>query len=257
MDINRIINIAANAGRIILENGGETYRAEETISRICFAYNVKGAETFTIPSLIMISATSDYGQSFSVIKQVKTRGIDLEKISRINDLSRSINRLGYSLEKIENQLREIDAIKPYKLHYTLIFGALAAGCFTIVFGGDVRDALVAAFAGFFIKFVSHYLDQAKANEFFVNIFVGFAGTLICHIFYNLNMASNLKLATIGSLTLLVPGLAITNAVRDTISGDLISGMMRAMEAFLIAISVAIGSGVVFKLWSSIFGGAII
>ncbi|MBP1744901.1 MAG: hypothetical protein H6Q58_1879 [Firmicutes bacterium] len=257
MDINRIINIASNAGRIILENGGETYRAEETIARICNAYNVKGAEIFTIPSLIMISATSDYGQNFSVIKQVKATRIDLEKISRINDLSRSITRLGYSLENIENQLKDIEAIKPYKLRYTLIFGSLAAGCFTVVFGGNLRDALVAAFAGCFIKFVSHYLDQAKANEFFVNIFVGFAGTLICHICYNLNLASNLKLATIGSLTLLVPGLAITNAVRDTISGDLISGMMRAMEASLIAISVAIGSGVVFKLWSSIFGGAII
>jgi uncharacterized membrane protein YjjP (DUF1212 family) len=257
MDINRIVNIASNAGRIILENGGETYRAEETIARICSAYNLKNAETFATPSIIIISAASEYGQSFTVMKQVNAKTIDLEKISRINDLSRNITRLGYSLENIENQLKEIEAVQPYKLRYTLMFGALAAGCFTVVFGGSWKDALAAAFAGLFIKFVSHYMVEAKANEFFVNIFGGFAGTLICHICFNLHLVSNLKIATLGSLTLLVPGLAITNAVRDTIAGDLVSGMMRGMEAFLIAIGVAVGSGVVFKLWSTFFGGALI
>lgn len=257
MDINRIVNIASNAGRIILENGGETYRAEETISRICSAYSLNRLETFATPSIIIISAASEYGQNFTVMKQVNARTIDLEKISRINDLSRNINRLGYSLENIENQLKEIEAVEPYKLRYIIFFGALAAGCFTVVFGGDWRDALAAASAGMLIKFVSHYLEKAKANEFFINIFGGFAGTLICHLCFNLNLIGNLKLATIGSLTLLVPGLAITNAVRDTIAGDLVSGMMRAMEAFLIAIGVATGSGVVFKLWSAFFGGALI
>jgi uncharacterized membrane protein YjjP (DUF1212 family) len=257
MDINRIINIASNAGRIILENGGETYRAEETITRIFDAYNLDGAETFATPSIIIISASSQYGQNYSIIKRVKTPGIDLEKISRINDLSRNIRRLGYSLENIENQLAEIDSVKPYKLRYLLLFGAVAAGSFTLVFGGDLKDFLVAALAGLSIKLVSHYMEKAKANEFFVNIFGGFTGTLICHICYNLNLATNLKLAVIGSLTLLVPGLAITNAVRDTISGDLVSGMMRTMEAILIAIGVATGSGMVFKLWISIFGGALV
>lgn len=257
MDINRIINIASNAGRIILENGGETYRAEETITRIFSAYNLEGAEKFATPSIIIISASSEYGQNFSVIKRVKTPGIDLEKISRINDLSRNINRLGYSLENIENQLEEIDSVKPYKLRYTLLFGAIAAGSFCVVFGGDMKDFLVAAFAGLFIRFLSHYMERAKANEFFVNIFCGFSATLICHICYSLNLASDLKPAIIGSLTLLVPGLAITNAVRDTISGDLVSGMMRSMEAILIAIGIATGSGMVFKLWSSFFGGALV
>ena len=54
--------------------------------------------------------------------------------------------------------------------------------------------------------------------------------------------------------LLVPGLAITNAIRDTIAGDLVSGLARAIEAFLVAIGIAIGSGIILGFWISTFGG---
>ena len=59
---------------------------------------------------------------------------------------------------------------------------------------------------------------------------------------------------IGSIMLLVPGLAITNAIRDTIAGDLLAGISRAVEAFLIAIAIAIGSGIVLRLCFVYYGG---
>ena len=59
---------------------------------------------------------------------------------------------------------------------------------------------------------------------------------------------------IGSIMLLVPGLAITNAIRDTIAGDLVSGIARAVEAFLTAIGVAVGTGVILSFWINTFGG---
>lgn len=255
MDINRIIKIAANAGKIILENGGETYRAEETIYRICTAYHLKESESFVTPSIIIVSATGNFGQTISVIKQINNRTINLEKIVEINNLSRNINSLGYSLEAIETKLENIDEIKPYSLKYTVLASCIAAGCLTLVFGGNYRDMLVAALAGAVMKLLIEFLYSLKANEFFINIFGGAAATLISLIFVNLNIATHLDKVTIGALMLLVPGLAITNAIRDTIAGDLISGIIRAVEAFLIAIAVAVGSGIVFKIWFSLFGGA--
>jgi uncharacterized membrane protein YjjP (DUF1212 family) len=59
---------------------------------------------------------------------------------------------------------------------------------------------------------------------------------------------------IGSIMLLVPGLSITNAIRDTIAGDLVAGISRGLEAFLVAVAIAVGSGVTIKLWSNYFGG---
>ena len=54
----------------------------------------------------------------------------------------------------------------------------------------------------------------------------------------------------------VPGVAITNSIRDFLSGDMLSGVARAVEAFIIAISLAAGAGMILKLWNTL-GGAIL
>ena len=53
---------------------------------------------------------------------------------------------------------------------------------------------------------------------------------------------------------LVPGVAITNAVRDTLLGDYISGAARILEAFLIAAAVALGVGTGMALMGAFFPG---
>ena len=54
---------------------------------------------------------------------------------------------------------------------------------------------------------------------------------------------NMDTVMIGSFMPLVPGMAITNAVRDTLRGDYLSGGARVMEAFLKALGIAIGIGI--------------
>ncbi len=67
------------------------------------------------------------------------------------------------------------------------------------------------------------------------------------ILTHLGLAEHLDIVIISSIMLLVPGLAITNAIRDTVSGDLLSGISRTVEAFLVAVAIAIGSGTIFML----------
>ena len=54
---------------------------------------------------------------------------------------------------------------------------------------------------------------------------------------------------------LLPGLSFTNAIRDTVMGDLISGTVRVVETLLIAIGIAGGVGVVLIAYMNM-GGAI-
>ena len=73
--------------------------------------------------------------------------------------------------------------------------------------------------------------------------------------HQLGIIRNTDSVIIGSLMLLVPGLAITNAVRDSIGGDLLAGIIRAIEACLIAVAIALGAGVTMSIWLSVSGGA--
>ena len=43
------------AGRIIMENGGETYRAEETINRMGSGFGLDQVDSFAVPSGLFIS----------------------------------------------------------------------------------------------------------------------------------------------------------------------------------------------------------
>jgi uncharacterized membrane protein YjjP (DUF1212 family) len=52
---------------------------------------------------------------------------------------------------------------------------------------------------------------------------------------------------IGSVMPLVPGLPITNAVRDLMAGDLVSGLARGAEAFFSAFAIGAGIAVTLAL----------
>lgn len=52
---------------------------------------------------------------------------------------------------------------------------------------------------------------------------------------------------------LVPGVAITNAIRDTLQGDYLSGGARVLEAFLKAASIALGVGIGMALFGAVAG----
>lgn len=254
MDINRVIHIAVEAGRIMLENGAETYRVEETIYRICNAYNINEADSFVTPTGIMVSVANNYGQTISLIKRIKVRTVDLEKISLINDLSRSITIEAITLDSFEENLKKIDNEKKYSNSLVIFGAAILSGFLTLLFGGNFYDFIISLIIGGLIKASSSFLQKLKINDFFINVVGGAIAALIALLSMQISAGLHEDKIIIGSIMQLVPGLTITNAVRDTIAGDLMAGMTRAAEAFLTAIAIAIGTGTVFKIWFSTFGG---
>ncbi|SHF17253.1 threonine/serine exporter family protein [Clostridium fallax] len=254
MDINKILRVSSYAGRIILENGGETYRVEETICRICAAYGFTEADGFVTPTGIMVSVTDKYGRTSSTVKRVKNRTVNLEKIAQVNELSRIVATDKLSIDEFYIKLREIESCERYSEKITVIFAAIAAGAFSIMFGGNIIDGICAFFVGLAVKVVCNIAAEFSINEFFINCLGGAISAALALIFVSLGFGENLDMIIIGAIMLLVPGLAITNAIRDTIAGDLVSGLTRAAESFLVAISIAIGTGTVLSFWFKYFGG---
>lgn len=251
--MNEILQVATFAGQIILENGGETYRVEETIWRICKAFGAEEAESFATPTGIMSSICHN-GETYSLIKRVSKRTVDLYKIDLVNDLSRNILLNNLSVKDFKSELIKINKSERYSTTITLLFSALGAAAFSILFGGNIKDFTSAFIIGFVIKLLTIKGSDMQINQFFINSLAAAVASFLAIIFVNINLASNLDQTIIGSIMLLVPGLAITNAIRDTIAGDLLSGLTRAAEAFLVAISIAVGSGAMLSFWLSNFGG---
>jgi len=247
MDLNKLITVSTLAGKILLESGAETYRVEETISRICIAYGAHTVDSFVIPTGIMVTVTH-YDEVATLVKRITSRGVDLNKIDAVNDLSRRIQTESIELCDFNKELTKVSNAPRYSHLITLICSAIAAGCFSIMFGGDLKDFFATSLIGTIIKIVTIIFQKLNINEFFVNSFCGGLCAILATTFLRLNLCSNLDKTIIGSIMLLVPGLIITNAIRDTIAGDFLSGITKASEAFLIAVSIAVGTGAILSIF---------
>ena len=246
MNINKLLKISTLAGQILLESGAETYRVEETIIKICTAFGAHNTESFVIPTGIISTVTYEDNVSTLVVR-IKYRGVDLNKIDKINDLSRKLQNSLITLEELDDELKKINNSFQYSFFVNILFSFLITGSFSVLFGGNMHDFLCAGLIGPVIKIVTHVCTYLSINEFFINALSGAITALLAFILVKFNIGHNLDMIIIGSIMLLVPGLTITNAIRDTIAGDILSGLAKAAEAFLIAVSIAAGTGGVLSV----------
>lgn len=253
MDLNKLLQVSTLAGKIMLESGAETYRVEETIVRICRSFGADNADSFVIPTGIIVSITHD-NEISTLVRRITSRGVDLNKIDKINNLSRKIQSSTMNIDDFNNELLNISNGDRYSPLITLIASAISAGCFAILFGGTFKDFIAATLIGIFINIVSIICQKLNVNVFFNNSLCGALCAFLAIILIKLNIGANLDKIIIGAIMLLVPGLTITNAIRDTIAGDFLSGITKAAEAFLVAVSIAVGTGAILSIFINTIGG---
>ena len=104
----KVLDLAMEAGRILLDAGAEIFRVEETIQRIAGAYGIEKCSTFVMSTGIFITAENREGQIYASVKHIPIRGAKLHRIAAVNQLSREIVEKKYTLEQARNRLEEIE-----------------------------------------------------------------------------------------------------------------------------------------------------
>lgn len=254
MKPEQLLKISALAGKILLENGAEIQRTEDTICRICEAYGVEEASAFVIPTGMFLSFSAEE-KTYSRIMRIRGSSLNLERINRVNDISRRCVRQPMPCEEIMAELMQVREVRNYRPMTATLAGGFIAMCFTPFFGGSLSDALAAFPIGMATQFLVQKCEQLQINFIVRIISTSVILTSAALFLHQLGIIRNTDSVIIGSLMLLVPGLAITNAVRDSIGGDLLAGIIRAIEACLIAVAIALGAGVTMSIWLSVSGGA--
>lgn len=251
-EIKKLLVMSILAGKIMLRNGAETYRVEDTITRICKSRNIQYVQTFVTPTGIFLSVEHE-DDLFSYIQRIKSISIDLHKIDKVNNFSREFVGSNMTVSEGMNILNSIEKVPPYKNITRFIFAGFAGGFFTLMFNGSFLDFLATFITSFFLLIVIDNIKKTPITFFLSNVIGGIFVTLFSIILFNLGIGDNINKIIIGSLMLLVPGVAITNAIRDSISGDFVSGVSRAVEAIIIALAIAFGVGVTLRLMINTFG----
>lgn len=246
--VKKILEIAILAGRTMLENGAETYRVEDTITRIC---NSRGltVENFTIPTGIFLSCQYE-GEYYPYIVRTKSFTIDLEIIAKVNAFSRRFVTEEMPFEEAFTALKDIRKTPHFSPFIYSLFGGVAGGFFTLSFKGSLLEAILAFITSFLVVSIVRAINK-YVGSFVKNIIGGASNGLIAYglmiLFSSVDPNIEISNIIIGSIMPLVPGVAMTNAFRDSISGDFVAGVSKLMEAVLVAIAIALGVGIVMHL----------
>lgn len=256
-DIKNIIEIAILAGRIMLENGAETSRVEDTITRICNSRNLK-IENFTIPTGIFVTCQHN-GEYYPYMVRTKSFTIDLEIIAKVNAFSRRFVIEDMDADEAFETLNDIKNTPHFPPLIYSLFGGVAGGFFALSFGGSLIEAFLAFVTSVSVVTIVRYASK-YTGSFVKNAIGGASNAAIAYLLVMLfsYFVSGIEVSKIiiGSIMPLVPGVAMTNAFRDSISGDFVAGVSKLMEAMLVAIAIALGVGVVMHLRILMIGSAL-
>lgn len=251
LERKQIMRIALFAGEIMLRSGGETYRVEDTIVRICRCMGIKHIQAFVTPTVIIIANYRADG--FSFMKTIHHRSTDLKKISLVNDFSRDLQSCKISVQDAMAELRGINGIPQYPKWSQILWSGIASGSFALLFGGSPRDFFAAFVIAMVAMGVSTKIEKLSLTSFLANIAAGAVISTLAIMFLGIDFGDSLDMIIVGSIMPFLPGVSFTNGIRDFISGDLMSGASRVSEAILVAISIAVGVGSILQLWIKIGG----
>ena len=253
MDYNKLLDLAIDLGYELAMSGAETFRVEESISRVLAAYGVE-AEVFAIPNFLIVSIHPAEGQPITRMRRIGMHGNDLDSVEKFSGLSRAYcNRTPEPKEG----LRWMEVVRSQKLKYSTpmfyLGNFLGAAGYSLFFGGNGIDAVCGGICGMLIGFVDRIMSDLKANQFFRTIAESFLMAMLAYAMGFIGFTGNPDAVTIGALMILVPGLLFTNAMRDIIYGDTNSGINRIVQVLLIAVALALGTATAWNLTSSLWG----
>ncbi len=226
-------------GEQMLLCGAEIHRVEDSIERMCTALGATAVDVFIITSSMVVTVHAA-GDCFTQTRRIVSAGNDIERLHRLNQLSRDICGCKLTLEDIKERLNAVNNQKRYPFWAEIISYTFISGAFSYFFGGNLRDTLAASFIGAVLRFVVLFIDRFEINKILGKLICTFIVTVLAFGAMKFDIIANIDKVMIGNIMLLIPGVGLTNALRDLFVGDSVSGLLRLIEAILAALAIAAG-----------------
>lgn len=258
MNYKLLMDIALLAGEIMLTSGAETYRVEDTMCRILRISKLERTEAFVTTTGIFATIDDISIDAITLVKRVTIRNTNLNLIYLVNDISRKLCNNEIDLVTAYQELKNINKREQYPDVLIWIMTIATSAFFSVVLGGNWMDCIISAINGLLIVLCMIISKKTESSQFIMNMMASLLIAINTMFYVNIpGFITNNEIIIAGSIMPMLPGVAITNAVRDTLQGDYMSGATRAMEAFLIAASIAVGIGVGLTLFSYVIGGSLL
>ncbi len=251
IDHKKFMTSVLDFGEAMMGCGAEVSRVEDSVNRICTSYGYEHVQLMAISAGIVLTITLPDGDTLTQLRRCFAGGNNFSRLGELNALSREVCATIPAPEVFTEKLAEI--LKPdtsNRSKYKRCLGAILAACScTVFFGGGLKDCPATAVCAILIFFLDAFLKaklpNASAFNFISALLSGLVAVGLCSI---LPFARDMVI--IGIIMLLIPGILLTNSMRDMLLGDTLTGSARLFEAVLGAACLAAGITVAILL----FGG---
>lgn len=236
-----VFKIIVEMGELVLQSGGEIFRAHETMLYAAQSFGLSNFQPFIIANGIFASVEIEGHVHACQIRAVPLTSIVLCRLEAINDLSRKVQSKTYSPEQLRIALEKIRHMQVSSKKTRIFASGCGSACFCYLFQGSVYDAVIAFVAGVFLYwFLLNIQERMQLSRIVITILGSCVSTLVCVLAYGIGLGHSLDSMIIGSIFPLVPGVPLTNAVRNLLENDYLSGLIRLVDALLTAACIAIG-----------------
>jgi len=244
---SKILDVCSGIGRLMLENGAETYRVEDTVYRVAVNYGMQGVSVFSVPTALIITIQDQTGEEYTRLHRVMEQRSDLGIVAEANNLSRKIAATDITPNDV---LTEIDRLNRQESSYNvweeILAASLISAFFTVIFLGSVHDLLAAAIAGSIGYALFIYTQKMINIRFLSELLAALVIGGLAFFLTNIGIGEDINIIIVSSVMTLVPGQAITNGIRDLMASHFVSGVSVLADAFLTAAAIGIGVATVMS-----------
>lgn len=244
----RIMDLAYDAGSILLENGDEISNVEETMTRIARHFGIDNENFFVLSNGIMATE-----RNYARTKYIPIQGTCLEKVVEVKQLSRDVEANKCDVDELERRLKLIRKMKSKPAIEQIAASAVGSAAFCIVFGGGFYDCIAAFIAGMLLWAFMLFVGFRYMSRIMGNFVGGLIASLLCMAMFAMGLGTHLSNMIIGAIIPLIPGVPFTNGIRDIANEDYIAGVTRLLDAMLTFLCIAIGVAVSFMVDAGISG----
>ena len=249
-----VLNLAILAGELLLKNGAEIFRVQETVTRILETFEITDYNVYVISNGIFATINENKEDFYSSVRHVPLGGVNLGKIAMVNQISREICEESCSMEQAYERLIYCDKQKHMNPNLLVIACGMGSACFCYLFGGRIIDSIVAFLLGLILQIFLNISMEKKISKFIMSIIgstiVTFLSVWISRFIPKITFDS----VIIGSIIPLVPGVIFTTSIREFFNGDYLSGGIHLIDALLTAVCIAVGVGAGIQICQMLMGG---
>lgn len=249
LDYDFISRTLLKVGRIMIESGAETFRAEDTMKRIACKAGISDLQVFSTLTGMVIGINQ---VDKTAVIQIYIRATNMERLGAVNDLSRKFTANKITFEELADGINQVEKHVPdFPMWLKGIAAFMIGGTMMILFSpatANWGDFIPAGVIGTIGYLTSAYLHRFYKMQFISDFVASFLMGLLVALSLKLHLVVSFEGVVIGAVLPLVPGVIIMNGLRDMMSGHLLSGLVRLIEALLTLVFIGAGIALVLRFF---------